>query len=69
MKDIAESKRVGKLVRAKARQCYYNAFHVVENLPDYFYADYVEGIAILGSLHIEHGWVEKDGVIVDPTLP
>jgi hypothetical protein len=26
-------------------------------------------MAILGFLPIEHGWVEKDGVIVDPTLP
>ena len=32
-------------------------------------ADYVEGMAVVGDLAIEHGWVEKDGVIVDPTLP
>ena len=69
MKDILESERVGKLIRAKRGRCYYNAFCVVENLPEYFYADYVEGIAICGNLHIEHGWVEKDGMIIDPTLP
>lgn len=33
-------------------------------------ADYVEGMAVLGGkLPIEHGWIEKDGVIIDPTLP
>ena len=31
--------------------------------------DYVEGMAVFGGLPVEHGWVEKDGVIVDPTLP
>ena len=69
MKDKIESQRVGKLVRAKHKQCYYNAFHVVMNLPEYANADYVEGMAVFGGLPIEHGWVEKDGVIVDPTLP
>ena len=58
-----------KLIRAKPGRCYYNAFQVVQRLPEYFFADYVEGIAVLGSLHIEHAWVEKNGVIVDPSLP
>jgi len=35
----------------------------------YAKADYVEGMAVLGGLPIEHGWVEKEGVIIDPTLP
>ncbi len=69
MKDILESKRVGKLVRAKGQQCYYNAFHVIMNLPEYADADYVEGLAIFSGFPIEHGWVERDGVIIDPTLP
>ena len=70
MKDTVESKRVGKLVRAKHKQCYYNAFHVIQHVPEYANADYVEGMAvILGGLPLEHGWVEKDGVIVDPTWP
>lgn len=69
MKDIAESKRVGKLVRSISKQCYLNAFRVVQNVPGYAKADYVEGMAVLGGLPIEHGWVEIDGVIVDPTLP
>ncbi len=69
MKDIAESKRVGKLVRSISKQCYLNAFRVVHNVPEYAKADYVEGMAVLGGMPIEHGWVEIDGVIVDPTLP
>jgi hypothetical protein len=69
-KNIAESTRVGKLVRAKKKQCYGNATRVVLALPEYANADYVEGLAVIGgTLVIEHGWVEKDGVIVDPTLP
>ena len=69
MKDKAESQRVGKLVRAKSKRCYYNAFHVIMEVPEYANADYVEGMAVMGGLVIEHGWVEKEGVIVDPTLP
>ena len=69
MKDINESKRVKKVIRSKSKQCYLNAFRVVQNVPEYAKANYVEGMAVLGGLPIEHGWVEKDGVIIDPTLP
>jgi len=68
-KDTIESARVGKLVRAKSRQCYLNAFRVIQQVREYAQADYVEGMAVTGGLAIEHGWVEKDGTIVDPTLP
>ena len=29
---------------------------------------YVEGMAVTDSMVIEHGWIEKDGEIIDPTL-
>ena len=69
MKDVKESKRVRKLVGVKVKQCYLNAFRVIQNVPEYAKADYVEGMAVLGGLPIEHGWVEKNGIIIDPTLP
>jgi hypothetical protein len=69
MQDTIESQRVGKLVRAKAGQCYLNAYRVIQYVPGYADADYVEGMAVFGLAAIQHGWVEKDGVIVDPTLP
>lgn len=68
-KDITESKRVAEIIGAVGKQCYYNAFRVVFDIPEYSKADYVEGYAVYDSGLIEHGWVEKDGVIVDPTLP
>ena len=68
-KDKEESKRAGKLVRARRRECYYNSFRVIMNVPEFAKADYVEGIAVVGGLPIEHGWVERDGVVIDPTLP
>ena len=68
-KDVAESARVGRKVRAKVSQCFLNAWRVIQHVPDYANADYVEGLAVCKSgLCIEHGWVEKDGVIVDPTI-
>ena len=68
-KDVAESKRTGDLVRSKRKQCYLNAFRLVQEVKEYADADYVEGGAVIeGIMVIEHGWVEKDGVIVDPTL-
>ena len=69
MKDILESQRVRKSIRAKRGQCYYNAFQVIHDVPEYAEADYVEGFVVRCGVPIEHGWVEKDGVIVDPTLP
>jgi len=58
------------LVRAKPKQCYKNAFWLIQEIPGYANADYVEGLAVFGGVVvIEHGWVEKDGVIIDPTLP
>ncbi len=69
-KDIAESMRVADVVHAVGQQCYRNAFRVIKKVPEYSKADYVEGIAITPTgLSIEHGWIEKDEVIVDPTLP
>ena len=68
-KDKIESARVRRLVRAKPQRCYHNAYRVIFEIPDYYDADYVEGLVVRdGVVAIEHGWVEKDGVIVDPTL-
>jgi hypothetical protein len=39
------------------------------HVPGYSDATYVEGFAILGTFCIEHAWVEKNGEIIDPTLP
>jgi hypothetical protein len=69
-KDMKESTRARRLVRAKGKQCYLNAFRLIQEDDEYGNADYIEGMAVFaGALVIEHGWVEKDGVIVDPTLP
>jgi hypothetical protein len=69
-KGIVESMRVRRLVRSRPKQCYLNAARVVLFVPKYADADYVEGLAVIGkALVIEHGWVERDGMIVDPTRP
>lgn len=69
-KNIQESKRVGKIIRAIHKLCYRNAFRVVQNVPGYEKANSVEGIASFqNGLPIEHGWVERNGEIIDPTLP
>jgi hypothetical protein len=59
-----------KRVSMKARQCYYNCFQSIVHLREYRAATYVEGMAVIdGGLLIEHGWLEIEGEIVDPTLP
>lgn len=69
-KDKSESIRVQRLVRAKPKQCFRNAVRVVECVPGYEDADYVEGVIVSQSHTVtEHGWVELNGVIVDPTRP
>jgi len=57
-----------KRIRVKPRQCYYNAFKTMNYCPEYQRATYVEGFAHIG-FPIEHGWLEFNGEILDPTLP
>ena len=61
---LSKDKRIG----VKPRQCWYNAFKTLFYCPEYEDATYVEGIAVDG-IAIEHGWLEVNGEIVDPTLP
>ena len=69
-KDELESGRVGDMVNVQANQCYFNARRVIRSLPDYSDATYVEGFVVTEKgACFEHGWIVKDGMIVDPTLP
>ncbi len=62
------SKRVQAAV--KPGSCWRNAFTALA-LADLAGAEYVEGwVVTKGSRQIiEHGWLENDGEVVDPTLP
>lgn len=67
---LSEALAKDKRVRARKRQCFKNAFNVVSNCPEFAEATYVEGIVVPAKqpLLIEHGWLEIDNQIVDPTL-
>lgn len=68
-KNKPESCRVGTEIHATRQRCFFNAFRAVTALSDYQNATYVEGIAVTtAGLILEHGWVERDGEIVDPTI-
>jgi hypothetical protein len=67
-KDEQESERVGRKVRAGVKQCWFNARKAILKVPEYAEASHVEGWACL-PFPMEHGWIVRDGVIVDPTLP
>ena len=62
---LSKDKRIG----AKRKQCYYNAFKTLYYCHEYAHATYVEGIAVVGTLSLEHGWIEFNDEIIDPTLP
>jgi hypothetical protein len=68
-KNVLESVKLHEAVRAKHKQCYINAVRVIWNVPGYKRATYVEGIAVVDGMCIEHGWVEREAEIFDPTLP
>jgi hypothetical protein len=69
MKNVSESQRTSQKIKARAKRCYNNAVRVVTMLPEYANATYVEGFAVLPSgVPLEHGWVEMNGEIIDPTL-
>ena len=67
-KNVDKSKKLRKTIRAKAQQCFANAWDAIETQEEYQNATYVEGMAVVNGLPIEHGWIEHDGEIVDPTL-
>ena len=61
---LSKDKRIG----VKPQQCWYNAFKTMFYCREYEEATYVEGI-IHDGVTIEHGWIEFNGEILDPTLP
>jgi len=69
VKDRAESERVAQLAGANPNNCYCNARAVLRSLPEYADAAYVEGYVVTHEGGIfEHGWLVKDGMIVDPSI-
>lgn len=64
MLDVETSKLIARKIKAKPGQCWKNAYLSLIELPGAFY---VEGWAWDG-IAFEHGWIELDGRIIDPTL-
>jgi hypothetical protein len=64
---LSKDKRTG----VKPNQCWYNSFKTMFYCKEYEHdAVYVEGILVdVSGFCTEHGWLEIDGQIVDPTLP
>ncbi|WP_145275507.1 hypothetical protein [Tautonia plasticadhaerens] len=71
LKDEAASRRLRSRIKAKPKLCWFNARKAIQKLDEYADASYVEGHIVLkdGFGPIEHGWIVRDGVIIDPTLP
>jgi len=69
VKDVAESARVARLIRAIPKQCWFNARKTVLKLADYAAASYIEGWVVIRNMPIEHAWIVSGGKIIDPTLP
>ena len=67
--DQALSDKTRRHIGARAKACYYNAYTALGEMPELASGLYVEGCAICDRDNvIEHGWIELDGRIVDPTL-
>lgn len=71
VKNVSLSQTLREKVGARPQQCFHNAYLVVANERDFINATYVEGIAVdkCGFIIGEHGWIVKEGEIIDPTLP
>jgi hypothetical protein len=67
-KNVQESLRLRKAIRARQSQCYMNCCRAVQEADGYSGATYIEGFAIVHHSIIEHAWLVRDGEIVDPTL-
>jgi len=61
--DAAESRRLSEMSGARVRQCYANCAR-----SSYGY-DYYEGFAwVLDTMWVDHAFLVRGGVVVDPTL-
>lgn len=67
--DRKLSQQVARKVKARASQCYHNAWLALQHLRELDGGEYVEGHAVTDGRVIEHGWNELDGRVVDPTFP
>lgn len=67
--DLERSREVSAVVHAMPKHCWQNSMDALETCyRDHPSAFYVEGWAVTEyGLVVEHGWVEVDGRIIDPT--
>lgn len=65
--NLELSREVGRTIGAKDKDCFFNSVMAVAAMPDG--AVYVEGYGVADDFRIicEHGWVEFNGEIIDPT--
>jgi hypothetical protein len=65
----ALSKQAAKMIKAVPKECWRNATRSLLTRPELAHAHYVEGWIVLPALPVplEHGWLELDGQIIDPT--
>lgn len=68
--DETLSAQLAKTIRAQKKQCWRNAWRAMQAMPHRDNLRYVEGWIISDGdgLLIEHGWLETDTAIIDPTL-
>lgn len=63
--DYQRSQQAAELIQAKPKECWRNSVLAQQNYPS---AAYVEGYIVWDGLVIEHGWLELENRIVEPTL-
>jgi len=64
--------QVKRLIKSVPKQCYKNAFMAINRIDLLAGALYVEGWGVTEGIHslaIEHGWIELNNKIIDPTIP
>src|SRR5690348_12827765 len=63
------SEKTADFINAEPRKCWANAYYALKEVPELGKANYVEGWIIRTAIPIpiEHGWLELDDEIIDPT--
>ena len=63
--DKDDSKRLADEFDCQVKHCFYNAWKINIEESDY---KYYEGLVYAHGIPISHGWLVKDGKVIDPTL-
>lgn len=65
--NVERSIEVGRRIQAEPKECWKNSILAIMSIDELENATYCEGVVTFLGIVIEHGWLELNDEIIDPT--